>query len=262
MDLGLHDERGAQTPVKALKLFEAVIAKDGEAPLSQIAQELGLPTSTAYRLCKAYLECGWLQRRKRGVLGPGPKFVSAALSMNRHSALAEAARPALEQLAEALGQTTHLGIFEHGMVTYLVKADPKHGPLIATQEGMQLEAYCSGIGKALLAYLPQEDVEAYLSDGPFIALTEKTKTSADAIERELRKIKDQGFALDDGEFSADLFCVAVPLFNLKGQAFAAISTSTIGAPPFKIRRDFISAMSMRLNETAARLHLSTRPNAD
>ena len=81
------------------------------------------------------------------------------------------------------------------MVTYRIKTGQGAGNLF-TRVGMQLEAYCSGIGKMLLAHLPEEQQRAYLAGGPFPALTAKTITQPEALAQELERIRAQGFALD------------------------------------------------------------------
>jgi DNA-binding IclR family transcriptional regulator len=112
-------------------------------------------------------------------------------------------------------------------VTYLVKipANAARGAASFTQESGQLEAYCSGIGKVLLAHLPPGERRLYLAGSPFVALTPRTITDPRALEDALQTVRDEGFARDDGEIAEDLYCLAVPVRNRQGQVFAAISLS-------------------------------------
>src|SRR5690606_3592173 len=107
-------------------------------------------------------------------------------------------------------RTVHLAVFEADMVTYLAKEDGGRNSVL-TIEGTQLEAYCSGLGKVLLAYLPEPERERYLADGPFVRLTPNTIIEPDELRRELAHIRTRGYAIDDGEVQPNLRCVAVPL---------------------------------------------------
>lgn len=138
--------------------------------------------------------------------------------------MTNAAAPILDRLAVHTGCVVQLGIFENDMVTYLVKTGQSAGDLF-TKVGMQLEAYCSGIGKVLLAHLPVQAQAEYLAGGPFIALTDQTITDPLLLKDELDHVATQSFAVDDEEVVTGLQCVAVPVRNMQGEVIAAISAS-------------------------------------
>jgi DNA-binding IclR family transcriptional regulator len=110
------------------------------------------------------------------------------------------------------------------MVTYRIKTGEGAGSLF-TRVGMQLEAYCSGIGKVLLAHLPEAQRRAYFAGGPFVALTTRTITDPTELEDELERVRIRGYAIDDGEIADGLVCVAAPIQAPDGQVHAAISVS-------------------------------------
>lgn len=116
------------------------------------------------------------------------------------------------------------------MVTYLVK-EHGGGPPVLTREMIQLEAYCSGIGKVLLAHLDDAARDAYLAAGPFVALTGKTTTDPDALRTVLGRIRAQGYAVDDAELEDDLYCLAVPVRGPGGEVLAALSASSRSNTP-------------------------------
>jgi DNA-binding IclR family transcriptional regulator len=121
-----------------------------------------------------------------------------------------------------------MGTFESDMVTYRVKTGENAGELF-TRVDMQLEAYCSGMGKVLLAFLPAAERAAYLAGGPFVELTPTTITDPQDLARELARVGQQGFAEDRGETVPDLFCLAVPIRRPDGSVPAAISVSRLAA---------------------------------
>ncbi|WP_235537515.1 IclR family transcriptional regulator [Sphingomonas sp. Root1294] len=107
------------------------------------------------------------------------------------------------------------------MMTYLLKEGDPAGTAISGPD-MQLEAYCSGLGKVLLAHLSKEELDAYLATAPFVALTPSTIISSGALRAELALTRERGYALDQGEMFDGFICIAVPV-RIGGRVVAAIS---------------------------------------
>ena len=122
------------------------------------------------------------------------------------------------------------------VITYVVKASPEDMQVF-TREGGQLEAYCSGIGKILLAALSPDSVEKYLLSGPFPKLTDRTITDPKRISRELNKVRRCGYAEDSGEVADGLYCVAVPICAHDGEVIAATSASSFSRAGRRSRAD-------------------------
>jgi DNA-binding IclR family transcriptional regulator len=110
------------------------------------------------------------------------------------------------------------------MVTYLLKVGVNSDDLF-TKEAMQQEAYCSGLGKVLLAGLRKDRLDTYLEAGPFIRLTPNTIVSEGDLREEVSLSRGRGYAIDNRETSDEIFCVAVPVKDRAGEVFAAISLS-------------------------------------
>ncbi len=212
---------------RALALLAALLADNGERPLSAVAGELGLPLSTAHRLAAALVRHGLLIRVGQGRYAASTGLNQLGAAGRSHALLARVARPALRRLARTTGLVVHLGVMRGDMVTYLVK-EPIDFPLF-TREGMELEAYCSGIGKLLLAYLPGEVLDQYLANGPFVALTPATIIVPEAIRDHLVQVRKQDFATDAEEVVEGLGCTAVPIRDVGGEVIAALSASA--SPP-------------------------------
>jgi DNA-binding IclR family transcriptional regulator len=170
-----------------------------------------------------------LVRAGNGRYAPGPRLGALARQCLTAPLIA-AARLKLRRMARQLGATAHMGILEDAMVTYLVK-EHGGGPELLTRENNQLEAYCSGLGKVLLAHLSQDDRENYLASGPFVALTSKTITDPAALRAELLNIRRQDYARDNAEVDDRLFCLAVPVRDLAGEVRCAISISQHSQAP-------------------------------
>lgn len=209
---------------RAVGLLEAIVLDRGERPLTAIATTLGLPLATAHRLAQHLTHARWLVRSRRGYYHAGPRLTVLEQSLNKSVIAAGVARPVLERLARRYGCTAHLGRFDQDMVTYLLKVGVTPDDLF-TKETMQQEAYCSGLGKVLLAGLRKDRLDSYLDGGPFIRLTANTIISETNLREEVALTRTRGYAFDNREISDEIFCVAVPVRDGAGEVCAAISLS-------------------------------------
>ncbi|WP_374525528.1 IclR family transcriptional regulator [Sphingopyxis sp.] len=221
----------SQTLAKGLRLLEALVRDGGRSTLSAVAAGIAMPPQTAHRLALTLEAEGYLIRTAKGVYRSAPRLAALARPSEPRPDLAARLRRPLARLAEHFGAYAHAGILEDGMVTYIVKESGEAADLF-TAERMQLEAYCSAIGKILLAALPEAGLAAYLAGGPLVALTANTITDAAALRGELAAIRRSAVAYDRHEIRNDLFCIAVPLPpSGKGLVEGAISLSFLGRIP-------------------------------
>lgn len=209
---------------RSLALLEAVLADREGQSVPALAAGLGLPRATAHRQVATLIAEGFLARVAGGRLGPGPRLLALLQLVDEKQLIVAAAAPLLHRLADKLQCLVQLGTLENDMVTYRVKTGHGAGDFF-TKVGMQLEAYCTGMGKVLLAYQPASEREAYLATGPFPALTERTITDPGVLRAELAEVVVQGFARDNEEIDEGLVCLAVPIFGQDGTVVAAISAS-------------------------------------
>lgn len=218
-------------PTPTIKSFERSMSVlqlvlDGREPIEidEVSERTGVPVSTAYRYLTTLARSGLVFRAKRGVYLPNPAFLKNLARFDANSILVDIARPALLDLGRELATTVHFGVLEDDMVNYIVKVSHE-GTATFTRENQQLEAYCSAIGKVLLAGLPDLEKEAYLASGTFPSLTPKTLTEPDDIRRELGVTQAQGYGVDDAEIDLTLFCLAVPVRDGCGRMLGALSAS-------------------------------------
>lgn len=215
-----------------MSLLERVVRDDGRTPLAALASEQGLPVSTAHRFMAVFERRGWVARAERGRYIAGGDLAGMARDVELDAILTRSGRPVLRKLARRTGLTAHLGVLRAEMVTYLLKAPGGRTPLF-TREAMQLEAYCSAVGKVLLSHLPPEAQAAYVDGGPFVALTANTVIDPARLREALAQTRARGYGVDDAEVADNLYCVAVPVRDADGQVVAAISASRFSnvAPP-------------------------------
>ena len=203
---------------------------------SELSRRSKLPEASGYRLIQTLEEIGAVVRGPRGRYRPGMLLVSLSQNVIIPELLHQAGHAIAAEVSERLDVTVHIGVLEHGMVTYATKATTPRSWVTETRPGAQLEAYCSGLGKVLLAALSPEEVEAFMADGQFVALTPNTITDEKALRLELAKVRAQGYAVDDCEFRSDMACVAAPIRDEQGHTVAAISATESAADMTPSRR--------------------------
>lgn len=208
--------QGSQSAARTLALLEAVTLDGGRTPAAELIVRAGLAPATGRRLLALLVERELLMRIARGRYAGGERLRQLAARVSPHARLIEIARPMLRRLAQAERATAYLGVFEGEMVTYLIKEGAQTG---FTREQMQLEAYCTGIGKMLLAQLVDERLGTYLA-APLVPLTAHTITDPALLRTELSATRARGYAIDDREMADNLGCVAVPLHHLRGSDYA------------------------------------------
>jgi DNA-binding IclR family transcriptional regulator len=214
---------------RTLATLEAIILDGGHSNVSAIARSLGMPVATAHRQVTTLVAEGYLKATTGGRHIAGARLLSLLQRVDEKQLIANAAAPVLHRLAMRIGCVVQLGTFESDMVTYRIKTG--HGAkALFTKVGMQLEAYCSGMGKVLLAHLPDDQLRAYLAAGPFVALTANTITDPARLGEELGHVRTTGYAIDDGEIVEGLFCIAVPVHAPDDSVPAAVSVSQMDEP--------------------------------
>ena len=216
---------GSQSIEKALSTLTTVLEAPRRMTVTQLSKELRIPLATAYRHVAALEQFGYLRRHTGNRLDVGATLLEHLQPSKFGRLLKKMSLPIVEELSKNVGTVSQLGVFELDMVTYLIKIEPE-GDNIFTRENEQLEAYCSGIGKVLLAGLPNADLVDYLDSGPFPALTGNTITEKSKLEIEFKRIRRQHYAVDAGEIDESLFCLAVPVLNPSGKTIAALSISS------------------------------------
>lgn len=236
--------------IKAFALLKSFRDAEEWVSSSELSRRAGLPEASGYRLIQTLEEIGAVARGPKGRYRTGPLLLSLSHNVTLGELLREASEQLMTELAFRLNLTTHLGVLEHGMVTYIGKISPPGAFPVHTRVGAQLEAYCSGLGKVLLAALPDEEVESFILDGELIALTPHTITSTAGLRAELKKVRLAGHAVDDREHQANMRCIAVPVRDRHGRVVAALSATDAAEHMGPARLEEVRAL---LLEAARRL---------
>lgn len=191
----------------------------------ELSQRARLPKSSGHRLIVTLEELGAVIRGPNGRYRPGMLLVSLSHTVAVADLLREVSQGVMQNLASKLQLTVHLGTLEDGMVTYVNKVSTPNAFPPYTRIGSRLEAYCSGLGKVLLAALPPDQLENFILEGELIAITPHTITDKTLLLAELERVRAQGYALDDREYQSNMRCIAVPVHDADGRVVAALSAT-------------------------------------
>ncbi len=234
---------------KILEVLEALAARLEPIPLSDVATATGLPRATAFRLLRTLEEAGFARRAAGGyALGPKCRLLGEAARSGLD--LRREALPILERLRDVSGETTQLAVLEDWQIVYLERVLSRQ-PVgyMRSRAGAILPAYCTGLGKALLAYQPRSEVEAWASTQTFARLTPNTLTSAPALLEELDAIRERGYALDREEREPGVQCIAAPVRDHENEVVAAIS---VAVPMERMPRQLVgSELAYQVLDAAA-----------
>lgn len=197
--------------------------------LAEIAERLGLPQSTAYRYTSTLEEAGLLERdSRRGGYRLGLQVVElAGVALNQIAARREAI-PEMDRLRDELQLLVNLAMLDPRDMTdiiHVAHAAPPGWPIWVATPGRRAIAYCTALGKTLLSYQPWANVQHAIELRGWRTYTERSIQTFDALVEELERIRQQGYAEDDGERSPDTRCLAAPILDHSGQAVAALSVS-------------------------------------
>jgi DNA-binding IclR family transcriptional regulator len=222
--------------IKVLDILEHLGSSRRAVSVSDLARATGLNVSTAFRLLQTLMGRGYAEqeRSNRGYL-LGPRFFQMGSAYLQGSDLAAIARPHLEALRDAVGETAYLVIFSQGEIVQLGKADGKQAVSATIRSMVREPAYCTATGKVLLSGLAVDEFDKYVECVQLQAFTPQTVTSKAQLRREIAKVRDSGFAVDTEEYVPNLCCISVPVRD-GGASVAAIS---IAMPKMRFKKTYV-----------------------
>ena len=217
------EETSSTAVRRALAILEAVAARETGLTNSEISRKLAIPKSSASYILRTLETSGYLRRAPgTGKYMLGLKVLGLSRGVQAGTDVREAAAAALRRLVDRTDLTAHLAILDRGEAVYVEKVEPQTFVKMDTWVGRRMAVNATGVGKALVAYLPDAEMDAVLRERGFVRRTLKTITSRSKFLRELEKVRERGYAVDDEENSLGARCVAAPVFDGSGRAIAAI----------------------------------------
>jgi DNA-binding IclR family transcriptional regulator len=245
------DGGGDGTVGKALDVLDMVAAAGRPVRFSDLLAHAPYPKATLYRFLQTLTHQGMLTYDpERQLYALGVRLVRLAHAAWAQASIAPIARPWIERLSAEVGETIHLAQMDGAQVLYVDKRNATRPVEMYSQAGKVGPAYCTGVGKAMLAHLPPDALEDAIARQSFHPFTPQTLASAEALRAELAVIRTRGHALDREEHEPGIICVAVPILSGAGRVIGAISITSTTA------RTSLAAMeglAPQLKDTAARI---------
>jgi len=230
---------------KGLAVIETFSASSARQTLSAVALATGLTRATARRYLRTLAQLGyaetdgkhfWLTPR---VLRLGYAYFSSA-------SLPQTAQPVLDRIGERTGEVASLATIDGTDVIFLARSDSRRIVVASTNVGQRLPAYCTAIGRALLATLSQAELERRLKESLRKKLTPKTKVGFRDLVQEIQKVKQDGYSVIDEELEIGLRSIALPVADSRGLIRIGVSVS-VPAGRMTVRqivRDILPALKM------------------
>ena len=244
---------------KTFSILDILIQHGSSMHMTEISKKLDLYPSTTHRILDTLKHWGYIEQDPHTQKYQlGLKALELGMAKLHQMDLVREATPYLKELVKQCNETVHLGVLEGGEVLYLAKEESSQTIRMISYVGKRAPLHCTALGKVLLAYLSAEERKKILGEKVLPRLTENTITDKRELEKELGKVREQGFALDREENEKDVRCVATPIRNYQGEVIAAIS---ISSPIFRLDKNVQNSLKEALIETSKKISMRLGHNS-
>lgn len=221
----IKTSNGVQSIERAFAVIELLDSR-GELGIAEIGRNLSLERSTVHRIASTLKKLGYLsQNPSNQKYSNSFRFFEIGSDVVKRLGLRQQAAPFLRELSEKTHEAVNLAILDGDKVIYIDKIESQSTIKVDLAVGKRFPPYCTGLGKALLAWLPEEKIAEIVGPSPFVKYTANTMTDFHSLMVALRKIREDGFSLDNEEYVEGLLCLAVPVRASSGDVVAALSVA-------------------------------------
>ena len=237
---------GVQSVDRALGILER-LARAGELGVTELAQEMGVHKSTAFRLVTTLEDHGLVeQTEERGKYRLGMGILRLAGATTARLDLVQEARPVCRQLATATGETVNIAVLSDASALYVEQVAGSSALQSHNWVGQHIPLHATSNGKVLLSGLPDDELASLLEDLP--SYTELTITARDLLTAELEKVREEGYAVAVDELEVGLTAAAAPIRSAHGDVIASVSVS---GSTYRMSGDALDEVIAHLREAAA-----------
>ncbi|MCM2389918.1 IclR family transcriptional regulator [Streptomyces albipurpureus] len=261
MSPDLNPTPGRRNNSASLRRAVSILLQLGESTdgtgysLAELCKELDLNKSTLLRLLQPLLETRLVEHLPSGRYRLGWRMAQLGRAYLAGLDLPRAMHDVLQKLAAQTRETVHLVVADYPNIVYIHKVDTPHPVRMFSRIGNSAPAYCTSVGKAMLAHAAPETIELVIANG-MPAHTPRTITTPEQLRAALAEIRDQGYSVDDIEHEEGIRCVAAPIFDHSQACTTAISVS---APAERLPAENLSELAPLV--IAAAREISTRLGA-
>jgi IclR family transcriptional regulator, KDG regulon repressor len=221
-----RDVSSVQSVDRALIILEILKEQLDGLGITELANRMDLSKSTIHRLLTSLKNQGYVRQdpvSERYLLGL--KLIELGSIVTQSLEIRKIASPFMKRMVDETGETSHLVVMEDGEVAYIEKIESPYTIRMYSLIGKRAPVHCTGVGKAMLAQLPEDQVRKIIDKRGLKKLTENTITTLDGLLFELKEIREKGYSRDMEEHEAGIQCVAAPVFNHVGDVIAGLSSS-------------------------------------
>lgn len=212
---------------KIVNIIE-LLEKNGEMRLQDISEELGMNKSTAHRFVSSLVNFNFIERNddtKKYKLGL--RFLNIASTVVEKLDIKEISKESAEELNEITKETIHIAMLLGNEVIYIDKKECPYPIRMYSSVGKSVPLYCTGIGKAILAFQPPKILDKLLDSIKFQKHTKNTILTKNRLAKELEETRERGYSIDDEEHEENTICIGAPIRDYSGKVIASISISAI-----------------------------------
>lgn len=242
---------GVQSIGRAFSILEEVARNRDGIGLAELSKRVGLHNSTTFHLVKTMVSLGYIRQlkdSKRYRIGR-PLFALAASALDEME-MVSMATPVLEDLSRETGESSHFATRMSDAVVVMARTPGPGAFQLTDRVGVVRPAYCTALGKIILAALRDDQLERYLERVELKPLTMKTITDPERIRHEIAEVRRAGIAFDDGEFNDEVRCAAVPVRDFSGLVIGAIG---ISGPVWRLSLQALQGKARKLEQAAKHL---------
>jgi len=248
---------------RAVSVLEVLGQSDEPLSLADICQRMGLHKSTAHRSLMVLERSALIERTQENRFRLGLKLYELGNRAVEQIDLRSRVQPFFRRLATQVGETVHLSVLQKTSVVYLDKVEPNRRVCMSSKIGTSNPVYCTSMGKAMLAFQPEDTIEQIISKIRFVRYTHKTISSREGLLKALERVRRRGYAIDDEEIEVGVRCIGAPIFNEHHRAIAAVSVS---GPASRITVQSVATIAEHLlrccREISASLGLPSKRKAN
>lgn len=215
---------------RGLAVMMALSEKRRRISIAQVSHITGIPRAAARRSLHTLVKLGFAAMDEANLFYLRPRILSLSHSYLSASPLAMLSQPILDKLGEEIGESCSLAVLDSDEIVYLARSSASRVISPSLNVGRRIPAYCTSIGRILLAHLPDPDLEHYLVTTRFQAYTEHTVTDRDELRRILLEARANGYAYSPEQMEPRLSSLAVPVRDTAGQYVAGINILMQGRP--------------------------------
>ncbi len=242
---------GVQSLGRAFAILEEIARNRDGIGLVELSKRVGLHSSTTFHLVRTLAALGYVRQMKdtkRYRVGR-PLFALAASALDEIE-MKTLATPILEELSRETGESAHFSVRMGDAVVVLARTSGPGAFQLTERVGVVRPAHCTALGKIILAALAPDQFERYLARAELKAFTPRTIVEAERLRREIAEVRRLGVAFDDGEFDAEVRCVALPVRDFSGQTVGALG---ISGPVWRLSIEALQKRARLVRAAADRL---------